>query len=375
MTKIVFVCGTLELGKDGVGDYTRRLAGEMIRLGHEAAIVALHDKYATEIFIGFQHDDETSVPVLRIPAATGNKSLLVNTTTFTNRLNPDWISLQYVAFSFHSKGLHVGLSYFLKKIGAGRKWHIMFHEIWVGEERGAKWKFILLGFLQRGFINYLLKNLSIKKIHTNSKFYKELLERHNINSELLPLFSNLNKSNPSIDLKSYPFFLDEKEFIFIVFGTIHQTDSLFELLNEIKLFESQSNETIKLFFVGKNGPLLPYWITSCTNEGISFKVLGEQPSDVIIRLLQVAKIGISTTALPMIEKSGSVAAMLESGLPVICLSHKWKPRSINFELIPEGVFALEQGIVNTCLLFKKKNIDVPKLTLIAEAFNKALYKN
>ena len=108
--------------------------------------------------------------------------------------------------------------------------------------------FILLGFLQRGFINYLLKNLSIKKIHTNSKFYKELLERHNINSELLPLFSNLNKSNPSIDLKSYPFFLDEKEFIFIVFGTIHQTDSLLELLKEIKLFESQSNEKIKLLF-------------------------------------------------------------------------------------------------------------------------------
>ena len=31
--KIVFICGCLEPGKDGVGDYTRRLSAELIDHG------------------------------------------------------------------------------------------------------------------------------------------------------------------------------------------------------------------------------------------------------------------------------------------------------------------------------------------------------
>ena len=53
--KIVFLCGSLEPGRDGVGDYTRMLAAEIIRKGHNAAIVALADKYSLEPFIGTQY--------------------------------------------------------------------------------------------------------------------------------------------------------------------------------------------------------------------------------------------------------------------------------------------------------------------------------
>jgi len=107
LIKIVFVCGTLESGKDGVGDYTRRLAGELIRQGHEASIIAIHDRYATELLVGFQPDEQTAVPVLRIPPLFSSKSKLPTIFSFINRANPDWVSLQYVPFSFHPKGLHL----------------------------------------------------------------------------------------------------------------------------------------------------------------------------------------------------------------------------------------------------------------------------
>ena len=371
MIKIVFVCGTLESGKDGVGDYTRRLAGELIRQGHEASIIAIHDRYATELLVGFQPDEQTAVPVLRIPPLFSSKSKLPTIFSFINRANPDWVSLQYVPFSFHPKGLHLGLSDKLKEIGGGRKWHIMFHEIWVGLERGSKWKFILLGFLQRNFITYLLNNLSIKKIHTHSNFYKVLLEQEKINSELLPLFSNLTKSSLPVELKNNPIFLSEDELGFVFFGTIHQTSSMLDFLKSIKLFESKTGKNITLFFIGRNGPLLSDWKLTCKIEGVKIKVLGEQSSDNVLNLLEHSAIGVSTTALPMIEKSGSVAAMLANGLPVICLSHNWQPRSIKFDLIPEGIFKFENDVIEKCLMFNKNNLQVNKLPMVTEAFIKS----
>jgi hypothetical protein len=368
LIKLVFICGTLEPGKDGVGDYTRRLAGEMIRQGHEASIVAIHDGYTSEIFVGFQHDEETTVPVLRIPSAASKKSLLSYATTFISDANPDWISLQYVPFSFHHKGLHLGLSGILKEIVAGRKWHIMFHEIWVGLERGSKWKFMLLGFFQQLLIKQLLNNLSIKNIHTHSNFYKALLEQKKIKSELLPLFSNLTKSNLHREPRPNPFFLSENELGFVFFGTIHKTTSLLDFLKAIKLFESKTGKRIRLFFIGKNGPLISNWISTCKIEGVKIKVLGEQYSDIVLNLLEHATIGVSTTALAMIEKSGSVAAMLGSGLPVICLSHNWAPRSINFDFIPEGIFKFENDVIERCLKFNKKHLQGSKLPTLTEAF-------
>ena len=42
--KLLFLCSSLEPGRDGVGDYTRRLAGECLRQGHEVRLLSLNDK-------------------------------------------------------------------------------------------------------------------------------------------------------------------------------------------------------------------------------------------------------------------------------------------------------------------------------------------
>ena len=41
--KIIFLTGSLEKGRTGVGDYTRLLASECKRLGHEVQTIALND--------------------------------------------------------------------------------------------------------------------------------------------------------------------------------------------------------------------------------------------------------------------------------------------------------------------------------------------
>jgi hypothetical protein len=46
--KILFVCSCLEPGLDGVGDYTRRLAVELVALGHSCTLLALADGLVQE---------------------------------------------------------------------------------------------------------------------------------------------------------------------------------------------------------------------------------------------------------------------------------------------------------------------------------------
>ena len=43
--KIAFITSCLEPGKDGVGDYTRSLAAESSRNGHEVCLLALNDRH------------------------------------------------------------------------------------------------------------------------------------------------------------------------------------------------------------------------------------------------------------------------------------------------------------------------------------------
>src|SRR5215210_3802535 len=129
--KILFLCGSLEPGRDGVGDYTRRLAGELIRQGNKTFIISLNDRYVSEVFKTIQHDDATAISVLRLPSNLVTKKKMQFARKWIDNENPEWLSLQYVPFSFHTKGLPFRLSKLLRGLGKGRKWQIMFHELWL----------------------------------------------------------------------------------------------------------------------------------------------------------------------------------------------------------------------------------------------------
>mgnify|MGYP003474349261 CR=1 FL=1 len=44
--KILFICGSLEPGKDGVGDYTRRFCGELLKMNYEVQILSINDLHS-----------------------------------------------------------------------------------------------------------------------------------------------------------------------------------------------------------------------------------------------------------------------------------------------------------------------------------------
>ncbi|KAA6351941.1 hypothetical protein EZS27_000738 [termite gut metagenome] len=372
--KILFLCGSLESGRDGVGDYTRRLASELIRQGHNASIIALNDTHIKKIEKIEQESDGTQTSVLRIPSILSNKERHIALDEFINNYDPEWLSLQYVPYSFQKRGLPFGLVKQLAKIGKGRKWHIMFHELWVGMDTASPLLLRMNGTLQKYLIIQLVKTLQPTIINTNTNLYKYQLNKSGFQVSLLPLFGN-------IPVKFVKQKKEEDKLIFIVFGGIHFGADLEKFSEWLQQVQKDEKKNTKIWFVGKNGEDVKNWEKELQSKGIDFEIFGIQNEDTVSKLMSLSDIGIATTPYWLLEKSGSVAAMQEHSLPVICLAREWIPnnvdesfihKSINkwsFSLTLHEIFNQEtepytlQYVANILLKYINKNNGFTKLSL------------
>ncbi len=345
--KIIFLCGSLEPGCDGVGDYVRCLASELIKHGHSVAAVALNDKYIKEYQEENQVFKNISLQVLRIPSLKALKFHGIQIKAWIDQFHPEWLSLQFVPFSFHSKGLLFNLSKYLNLIGSGANWHIMFHELWVGMAKESPIKLKLWGSIQRRIVKQMLKEIKPNFIHCNTSLYKEQLRILGYTSEYLPLFSNVPKE---IDFKIICNNLKTGNTVyFILFGTIHPNAPVEQFAKEIAIFSKEEDIQIVLRIVGRSGDELKPWEKTWKAEGLEIEFFGEKSSSCISKLLKTSSVGITTNPLSLIEKSGTVAAMLEHGLPVLSVSKIWRPRiKIDKVSIP-GVLQYNIGNLKLCI--------------------------
>jgi len=313
---ILFICGSAEVGNDGVGDYTRRLCGKLIKAGHKAQILALCDQiiyYSSES----QIVEGTTVTAHRIPASTPNKQRLIWLQSILKEFEPDLISLQYVPYSFNSKGLPFWLPSYLKKIRGNHKWHIMFHELWLGIDAESPLKHKVIGRLQQLIAKKIIQNTKTNFINTQNKLYQYFLKSHNIEAEILPICGNIPLTAVRID---------NREFTqFVLFGTIHNGAPFEDFIEDLMINANQFNKPIKFVFIGKNGPELSSYITILDYYNIRYEVLGIQPENIISQILRNSDFGISTTPYYQSEKSGVYAAYKEHQLNTICVSRNWTP--------------------------------------------------
>lgn len=339
--KIVFICGSLEPGKDGVGDYTRRLAGELIRQGNEARILALNDKDVKEISEESQNDDKVKICVLRIPTISTSKKRFFVAKEWINSFDPKWISLQYVPFGFQDKGLPFALGRQLKALSRNSFWHIMFHESWVGTDVGASPKMIWWGRLQRQVVKLMLKKLKPKSIHTQTHIYLKQLKKLGCEAEYLPLFSSFPFREVRSSKKK-PAGENSRHLSFVVFGSIHPGAPIKQFAKELSEYGEKYNLYVNITFVGRNGSELENWLSILQGQNTATETLGEQPPDHISQVLSEAKYGISTTPVILAEKSSVIATMLEHELPVICL-RQIQIKGFENETTQTTVLAYESG--------------------------------
>jgi hypothetical protein len=340
--KIVFLCGSLESGRDGVGDYVRRLAGELIRKGHQIAAVALNDEYLVDKFIGTQSLEGIELSVLRVPSVWPVKDRFEHAKSWIDKINPDLLSLQFVIFAFHPKGLPLNLSKLLSKLGGSRSWHIMFHELWVGMATNDTLKRSLLGEMQKVLIKTLIKRLRPKVIHTQCELFLGKLNQEGFFVKKLPLFSNIKvySTNCTENYNLIQSLDNELTFKFVLFGGLHPEAKLLELISALKYFCKSRDKSFEFWYLGRNGEELSEHLRLLNQEKVAYKVYGELDAKYISFLLSISSFGISTGSPEMIEKNGTVAAMLDHKLPVICIGRDLLIRNAFKVQMLNGVFSL-----------------------------------
>ena len=335
---ILFLCGSLEPGKNGVGDYTRRLAGECIRQGHRAMMVALNERTLPKelevdwLVASQQEDYGTPIPTWRWPNAISWNRRGRALVDIIQSEKPDVVSIQFVPYSFNPKGLPFAFIWTLRKLTSKVKvrWHLMFHELWLGEEVGASAKHRLIGTVQRILIRNLVGILPECTLSTSNSLYKRLLSDRGLRAQELPLFSNL-RHEPSC-------YLPTDTARIAIFGHLESRDLGEEIIAHIKKLDIAGSITFVL--VGNVGDL---WRSIVSAAAVNFQETGFIDSGSISETFQQCRLGLASTNVYRVGKSGSAMAMVEHGLPVYVGSAGWTPRHHRNEEnpLPVGLYPIK----------------------------------
>lgn len=323
--EIVIVCGCIEIGKDGVGDYSRLLAYGLILRGIKVQLVAVSDKYVESPKIEIQLEQCVPVNVYRIPARLSESIRTSYLKKYLDKIQPQIISFQFVPYSFQKKGLPLSFLIRLaqwKRNRSEQKWQIMFHELWLDSPKGNKQR--IIAFLQKTLILMAIKALSPQVINVSIPFNQDRLRSAGFNSDVLPLFGNI----PLIKNASLPATLhDEVTFKHNVlyFGAAPKEPFLTDLVDKLCYFSKNHKEQVKIIVVSGHSKDREIFVNKLRDKaephGTKVDDCGFVSSSEVSAIINFATIGIVRSEPHLIGKSGTAVALLEHGLPI------WLPKA------------------------------------------------
>jgi hypothetical protein len=319
--RITFLTGGLEPGADGVGDYARLLSGECASRGVRCQVVAIADPHVD----GSSIDSKSGVEFIRISVKASSSQRFQRVREVVQEFSPDWVSLQFVPYAYHRWGLPFRLTRRLPGTTSTARLHLMLHEIWIHD--GGSWRRRLVSAGQRQCVLALCRHPGVV-IHTSNSTYQRELGQHHVKVGLLPLFGNIPVS-PRDAQAWLPCAAPEvgaeivarrsEWWLCVLFGTIHPEWPPEPLMSRLLRAAADRGKRVGIVSVGRLGAGEALWVTlqNRYRDHAAMIRLGEQPVERISEVLNTADFGIATSPYALIGKSGSVAAMLDHGLPVI----------------------------------------------------------
>jgi glycosyltransferase involved in cell wall biosynthesis len=317
---------------DGVGDYTRRLAAELNARGHRCYLLALADSQVKKAVAGEFGEANGLISWFRLPVTDSWPERLRQAKSFCERVAPDWVSWQIVLYGFDPRGLSFGLGRRCREIAGSCRNQIMFHEIWIGNSEQSSLKDKIIGKLQKLIIKDLLSKLRPLVIHTHTPLYRHLLGRLGCQAAILPLFGNIPlTTRPRSEWlkEKWPegwaqFNLADRNswWIFVLFGTIHPEWDAEDFWQKASAAAQRAGKKCLFIAIGRPGAAGERILRGLQkHEGDSwrFLYLGRQPEEDISQCLLTADFGVSAVPPEYLFKSGTAAAMIEHGLPIIAV--------------------------------------------------------
>lgn len=322
LMRILFLCSSLEAGRDGVGDYTRRLAGELVTQGHECLCIAINDnKLGWNAGVTRQEEiTDAGVHVLRFSSCQCWDERLPLLRNAVRRFGPDWISLQYVPWGYDPKGLPRQLAGRLSAVINQHPLHIMCHELWM-EGPWFSIKNRLLGAFQKPLFRALFTTLRPKVVHTQTSLSRQMLQSIGVQSKILPLHGNIAVSSSKADGQNWlskHIGSSAGHMCFGFFGEIHESLDRERLASFAKECAEQAGTSWILSGGILTASSLAVWkgVKRHFTNNTRFLLLGRMEEKEISYYLSGLTRGLTSYPDEFIGKSGGVAAMLEHGLAV-----------------------------------------------------------
>jgi hypothetical protein len=322
--RLLFLCSSLEPGRDGVGDFARQLADECVAQGHACALLALNDRY---VDAPVEAAEKNGIPVLRLPSLAGGRDRAI---AFRERFAPDWISLQLVAYGLHPKGLLFAARLHLQAIVAGgARLHLMLHELWLGNDEAPMWRHRVMGFLQRASLRRLIAALRPALITTTNPVYAAQFRTLGMEAGILPLCGNIPISLDAPLPESVAAFRQSgKTWLGLFFGGLYREwkpEPFFGQLARAARLAGRSVGLVQVGNAGGEGEKIWSELARDYASTFHFITLGPQPAPTVSALMLAADFGVAASPWSVIGKSGSAAAMLDHGLPVIVTRDDFQP--------------------------------------------------
>lgn len=321
---LLFVCGGLEPGRDGVGDYTRLLGAAMQERGARVGLLAWKDSH---IHAPRAECTPEGIPVVRLPEHSHGSGEMTLVHALLERVKPDVVSLQFVPFSYHPKGYVGALAQELKGVFPSLPWQVMVHEPWSDGGRGGFLRRLAVTTVQRHGTKALLRGLRPLAVHTSNARYAALLAKAGIRSEVLPLFGNIpvtGRRDPvAFERLLAAAGVEERAPGQVplhvgLFGTLHAEWEPEPAAADLAAAARAAGRAVRLVGVGSFGPagdsLWRRLEAALGVRGVSF---GRRQDGEVSMILANLDLAFASTPWEMIGKSGSCAALLEHGTPVI----------------------------------------------------------
>jgi len=321
--KLLFLCTSLEPGRDGVGDYVRLLAGACIEAGHICRLVALNDPFLEANREENQYGRAHEIPCLRLPASSPWADRIAAAQVYAYKFAPDWLSWHLVPYGFHPKGIIPKEALNLGKLCEGRHSQLLLHELWIGLSSGESFKNRVWGLLQRRALNRLIGVLRVEVMHTTNATYQTVLAREGYRAEILPLFGNIPVETPLPDMP------EPYQWACGIFGTVHPQFPPRHCFHTLIAGAHASSRKLRILGIGRLGEYGEKMFAELEQRysgKLEVVVVGEKTPAEISRLLQALDFGIATHPWALAGKSGAVAAMLDHGLPVVVPRDDWTLR-------------------------------------------------
>lgn len=288
-------------------------------------MLAIHDRG-----VNTPTEDASPIPSLRLPQQLPWDERHQRVTDFLSREQPDWVSVQFVGYGLSPSGIVFRWVPRLATLLAGWRVHLMFHELWIGAATEYGLRDRLIGAAQKLAIRRLTCRLRPAIVHTSNAAYQRLLEEIGVRAGRLPLPGNIPVAGGAAPVAGWPALAREKCWVAGIFGSIHPQWQPEPRLEECVAVCRQAGRRLVLVQFGEAGRAgRAQWqqLEARYRDRIECVTLGRGGPDTISRILAQLDFGIATSPWALIEKSGSTAAFLDHGIPVLVTRDEWRLRS------------------------------------------------